>query len=394
MPPTANLARRAALGTVGLVLGGLAAIAELAVMLVLSPLHGAVRSFRPRGERVTQTLVQANRSRLVTFLGFDDSLCVTPDWRRAHSYLSRRIVVSLVGLGIFAMILLGALAAGIMFAQLIVGEPMGGGTDPDRTWYDPLVIGMVGVLLLFVAVWGLIGVAMLERSLAAHYLGPTEEQQLRERVTELAATRAAVVHAINDERRRIERDLHDGVQQRLVALGLLLGRARRATEPDRGAELLRQAHEESQQALRDLRDVTWRVYPTALDEGGLHTALEGVAERSTVPVRLRYGLTRPLDLTTATVAYFVASEAVTNALKHGNPTTIEIDVTSAADAVVVTVRDDGEGGADPAGSGLSGLASRVAAADGLFTVDSPPGGPTVVRASLPTVFVGGLVQVG
>ncbi len=387
MPPTANHLRRAVLGTVGLVLGGLSAIAELAVMLVLSPLHGAFQSLRPRADRLVSVLVRANRSRLVTYLGFDDSLCVTPDWQRAHSYLSRRIAVGLVGLAILCMILLGSLSAGIMFAQLIVGEPLGGGNDPNGTWYDPLVVSMVGLLLLFIAVWGLIGVTMLERSLAAHYLGPSEEQLLRRRVTELATTRAAVVDAINDERRRIERDLHDGVQQRLVALGLLLGRARRATEPDQGAELLRQAHEESQQVLRDLRDVTWRVYPTALDKGGLHTALEGVAERSTVPVRLWYRLSEPLDLPTSTVAYFVASEAVTNALKHGDPTAIEIDVASADDAVVVTVRDDGRGGADAGGSGLSGLASRVAAADGAFSVVSPAGGPTVVEASLPVALV-------
>lgn len=382
MSSTATQLRRAGLGTVGLLLGGLAAVAELVVMLVLVPVHGAVRGCRPRAERVVNTFVRTHRSRLVTYLSFDDSLCVTPEWERACKYVLRRLLIGLVGLGIFCMILLGTIAAVIMFAQLFMGESMGGGNAAD-TWSDVATVSTVSLLLLFVAVWGLIGVATLERSLAVQFLGPSEEALLRERVTELATTRAAVVEAINDERRRIERDLHDGVQQRLVALGLLLGRARRATEPDRGTELLRQAHEESQQALRDLRDVTWRVYPTALDEGGLHTALDGVAERSTVPVRLRYGLTAPLDLPTATVAYFVASEAVTNAVKHGNPTLIEIEVMPVDGTVTVTVRDDGAGGADAAGSGLSGLASRVAAADGVFRVVSPVGGPTVVRASLP-----------
>jgi signal transduction histidine kinase len=145
---------------------------------------------------------------------------------------------------------------------------------------------------------------------------------------------------------------------------------------------LEQAHEESQQALIDLREVTWRVYPTALDKDGLHAALEGVADRASVPVVLRYELTARPDLATETVMYFVASEAVTNALKHGDPTGIVIVVTSEGDEIVVTVRDDGRGGADVTGSGLSGLASRVAAADGVFQVTSPPGGPTVVSARL------------
>ena len=113
--------------------------------------------------------------------------------------------------------------------------------------------------------------------------------------------------------------------------------------------------------------------------------MEGVAERSSVPVSLRYWLAGRLDLATETVAYFVASEAVTNALKHGSPSAVEIEVTAEGDGIAVVVRDDGCGGAEPGGSGLSGLASRVAAADGEFTVDSPGGGPTVVRAWLPTL---------
>ena len=374
---------RAFRGAVGLTLGGLTAFAELLFVFLVTPVH-AVPAARDGVEAIGRRLVGLNRGRLVAYLDFDDLLCVSPGWQRTQSYLLRRMVVGLTGLAILGLIVIGAGSAVIMGWQVVDGRPVGGG-DEGNTWYEiGAIIGM-GFILMFGAVWGLIGVATLERSLADHYLGPTEEEVLRKRVSQLATTRAGVVDAINDERRRIERDLHDGVQQRLVALGLLLGRALRAVDPERGRELLRQAHAESQQALRDLREVTWRVYPTALDAGGLHTALEGVAERSSVPVRLRYGLVDRLDLATETVAYFVASEAVTNALKHGSPSAIEMDVVPERNGIVVTVRDDGRGGADPNGSGLSGLASRVAAADGMFTVDSPVGGPTVVRAWLPVL---------
>lgn len=383
MSSLASHLHRARRGTVGLTLGGLLALAEMVLVVVLTPVH-AIPAARSGIEALGGKLVGLNRRRLVAYLGFDDLLCVPPTWQRTQSYLVRRFIVGLIGASILGLILVGLVSAVIMAWQVVDGRPVGGGEE-GNTWYEIGAIGVMGLILMFGAVWGLIGVTTLERSLADQYLGPTEEELLRRRVSQLATTRAGVVEAINDERRRIERDLHDGVQQRLVALGLLLGRARRATDPDRAGELLRQAHEESQQALRDLREVTWRVYPTALDEGGLHTALEGVAERSSVPVRLRYGLdTRP-DLATETVAYFVASEAVTNALKHGGPSRIEIEVVAEGSGIAVAVRDDGCGGADSAGSGLSGLASRVAAADGLFTVDSPVGGPTVVRAWLPVL---------
>ena len=382
MSSAATHLRRAYRGTVGLTLGGATVLAELVLVVVLTPVH-AIPAARSGIEALGRWLVDLNRRRLVAYLDFDDVLCVPPTWQRTQSYLVRRVVVGMIGGSILGLILIGAGSAVIMGWQVVDGRPIGGGEE-GNSWYEVILIAMMGLILLFGAVWGLIGVTTLERSLADRYLGPTEEELLRRRVSQLATTRAGVVEAINDERRRIERDLHDGVQQRLVALGLLLGRARRATDPTRSEELLRQAHEESQQALRDLRDVTWRVYPTALDEGGLHTALEGVAERASVPVSLRYGLAGRLDLATETVAYFVASEAVTNALKHGLPGRIEIDVVGEGEGIVVAVRDDGCGGADPAGSGLSGLASRVAAADGVFTVDSPVGGPTLVRAWLPS----------
>src|SRR5688500_2811250 len=140
-------------------------------------------------------------------------------------------------------------------------------------------------------------------------LAPSREE-LAQRVEELSRTRDAIVAAVDDERRRIERDLHDGVQQRLVALGMLLGRARR--HPDRADELVARAHDEARTALVELRDVSWRVYPAALDTGGLAAALESVAERAPLPVRIHCDLPVEPAATVRAAAWFVVSEAVTN----------------------------------------------------------------------------------
>ncbi|MEV1175671.1 sensor histidine kinase, partial [Nonomuraea sp. NPDC049784] len=191
--------------------------------------------------------------------------------------------------------------------------------------------------------------------------------------------------AVDDERRRIERDLHDGVQQRGVALAMLLGRARHSPDPERTAELVVQAYTESRQLLDELRSVAWRIYPTALDELGLRAALAGVAERSSVPVTVHHGLAERPVSEVETALYFVAREAITNAVKHAGARDILVVLTEDEWAVSVAISDDGKGGADPSGGGLSGLARRVLALDGEFTVHSPPGGPTKISAMLPKV---------
>jgi signal transduction histidine kinase len=237
-----------------------------------------------------------------------------------------------------------------------------------------------GLLLLYLALAGLTGVAHWERTLLRRLLAPTREEELARQVAALAESRAAVVAAVDDERRRIERDLHDGVQQRLVALGVLIGRARR--HPGR-ADLLEQAHEQAQRALVELREVSWRVYPAALDTAGLAAALESVAERAPLPVDITCALPAEPPAPVRAVAWFVVCEAVTNAAKHSGADRVRVEVARTPAALTVLVTDDGRGGADPAGGGLAGLARRVGAADGALTVTSPAGGPTAVRAELP-----------
>ncbi len=374
--------RRVGVSTVGLLIGGATAFVEFGYVVLTAPLllFPATRSRAFAGARV---LAELERRRIAKYLDSEAS----GDYAgfRALQYLAVRSIVGGLGAGIFLLMLFGTIGGVIMLGQVLSGLPVGG-TDPvgtDSDWYDPVAVLLFGTLLAFLAVQGLVGVASLDRHLAQHFLGPTSQELLRRRLSFVTRSRAEVVDAVNDERRRIERALHDGVQQRLVALGMVLGRARRSSDPDRTDELLRQAHEEAQQALLDLREVAWRVYPVALDSGGLHGALESLAERSSVPVTLTFGPAGQLDTAIETVAYFVVSEAVTNTIKHARADRIEVDVSRTGGVLVVSVRDNGAGGARPAGDGLSGLARRVSAADGRFTVDSPPGGPTTIRAELP-----------
>lgn len=364
----------------GLVVGAVIAAAELP-FVVLSGLSLLCVVAWPRGRRAVlkpvvataRALTETHRRRLRSYVAADTSDAYAD--HRALQYLSLRW-----GLGLLGALVLGAALIGTAYGiSWIFILPL-----TDVRYPGTVVLSSVGGLfLLFLSLQGTFGVAGLEIRLARYYLGPSHQEALERRIEQLAASRAGVIAAVSDERRRIERDLHDGVQQRLVALGMLLGRALRSQDVQRAEQLLRQAHEESGRALTELREVAWRVYPTVLDEAGLRAALETVAERSAIPVRLDYDLAAEPDTALATVAYFVVSEAVTNAVKHSGAGRISVRVAPGEDAVLVRIEDDGPGGADSTGSGLFGLARRVAALDGRFRVDSPAGGPTIITAELP-----------
>ncbi|MFY1674460.1 sensor histidine kinase [Plantactinospora sp. WMMB334] len=376
---------------VGLLAGAVTAAVELTYLLGLGSILLLLRT-RPRPGRSAadgivdsaadgivdriesgaRQLTEVERWRLATFLGSENAADYSG--RRAVRYLALRWAVGMLGGFVLLLFGWGVLSGGVWVAEALHGE------SGPVSLLGQLVLGVVG---LFLVVRGATGVAALDRRLARRFLGPSGREVLERRISELAASRAGVVAAVDAERRRIERDLHDGVQQRLVALGMLVGRARRAGDPAWAAELLRQAHEESGRVLDDLREVAWRVYPTALDNLGLADALARVAEHAGVPVRIDYRLPeRPVGAV-ETAAYFVVSEAVTNAAKHARAGRVDVEVALREDRLVVTVHDDGVGGADPAGGGLSGLARRVAALDGRLRVRSPAGGPTTVVAELP-----------
>jgi len=242
---------------------------------------------------------------------------------------------------------------------------------------------------IVVAPWMARWLAALDVAIMRPMLGETRGEQLSPRVTALEHTRAGVIDAADAERRRIERDLHDGAQQRLTSLALNLGMARSALAPDAPPETRRaieEAHDEAKQALAELRGFVRGLHPAVLDERGLDAALSGIVARSPVPTSLHVLLAQRPPRTLEAVAYFVVSEALTNVAKHSGATSAAVRVSSDARRLVVEVSDNGQGGAATgAGSGLTGLTNRVASVDGTLTVTSPVGGPTVLRAEMPCV---------
>ena len=207
---------------------------------------------------------------------------------------------------------------------------------------------------------------------------------------QLAASRARIVEAADAARRRIERDLHDGAQQRLVSLALSLRLLESSLEPDSAAaHELAAARAELDEALEELRELARGIHPGILTDRGLEAALAALAGRSTVPVELDLDSCEKLPLSVQTTAYFVVAEALTNASKHANSDRIEVRVAGGHAHTVVEVRDDGAGGVDSArGSGLSGLADRVSALGGTLEIESPVGVGTTIRARIPVTPLG------
>jgi signal transduction histidine kinase len=257
-----------------------------------------------------------------------------------------------------------------------------------------VVTGICGaVLAILFPVWpGLARqVTQTDERLTRTLLGPGRREELTLRVESLARSRADLVDAADAERRRIERDLHDGAQQRLVSLAMNLGMARERldgeSEPVRLA--LASAHDEAVLALTELRQFIRGLHPAVLSDRGLVAALSGLAARAPLPVKLQVDVPRPASAAVEAVAYFIVSEALTNMAKHAQASRAEVAVTRTGATLRIAVTDDGRGGAafgrsdGVDGTGLRGLAQRAAAVDGTLKIDSPPGGPTVITAELP-----------
>ncbi|MEU5155225.1 histidine kinase [Glycomyces sp. NPDC021274] len=243
-----------------------------------------------------------------------------------------------------------------------------------------------GIVVTFAAPWITRGLAALDGLLARVLLGTSRAEALETRVSDLAASRDSTVDAADAERRRIERDLHDGAQQRLTSLAMNLGIARATLDdlPEEGARAIAQAHEEAKQVLTDLRDLVRGLHPAVLEDRGLDAALSAVAARSPIPVRLRVDMDRRVARDVEAVAYFVVSEALTNVARHSEAEHAAVEVSLEDDALRLRIADDGRGGADAqGGTGLQGLSDRVRSVDGRFRITSPLGGPTVIEAELP-----------
>ncbi|MFJ4699837.1 sensor histidine kinase [Streptomyces sp. NPDC088768] len=239
-----------------------------------------------------------------------------------------------------------------------------------------------GLLLVVVLAWPTLLLAAAEARLARAMLAP----RAGDRVIELTRSRVRLADAFEAERRRIERDLHDGAQQQLVALTMTLGLARMELGGDEvpGGALVERARGEARRALEQLRELVRGIHPQVLTDHGLRAAVEEVARRGPLPVRVNIALPHRLPARVESTAYFTITEALTNAVRHSGGTEAVVSARLRGGRLVLRVRDDGLGGADPAaGSGLLGLAERLAVLDGRLEVSSPKGGPTEVRAEVP-----------
>jgi signal transduction histidine kinase len=335
------------------------------------------------------TVVQRHRYRAL--LGVDvPRLTPTPErwWpRRALRWLSSAQTWRQVGYHL----LLGPLLAAMELLVLAAWAAAVAGVTVFGYAYalpvdQALFCTVGGVVLLCSAPWLAGATARTEARLAPALLGPSRNERLRQRVEHLAESRTDLIEAVDSERRRIERDLHDGTQQRLVSLAVNLGLARATLTdlPDDARTAIDEAHREAKEAIAELNALVRGLHPAVLEDRGLDAALSGLAARVPLPVGLRVDIGERAAPVVESVAYFVVSEALTNVTKHARATRAEVTVERIGKVLRVNVTDDGSGGADASpGSGLNGLAKRVGSVDGTFRVSSPAGGPTTLTAELP-----------
>ncbi|WP_318211543.1 sensor histidine kinase [Streptomyces sp. SJL17-1] len=310
--------------------------------------------------------------------------------RRAWRELGFTAVMTLWGLGAGGLVMM-VLAAGLLLALL----PFIGPFLPDGSSLLGLDVGsmpgavaggVVGLALLSAGLWLGGPLARTESAVVARMLGANRVDHLVRRMMDLEDSRSRMVDAAELERQRIERDLHDGAQQRLLSVAMSLGRAksRFARDPDSAQALVIAAHEEAKAAMQELRDVTRGLHPAILTEQGIEPALITIAARCPIRVDLSVQLPQRPSPRAEAVAYYVVSELLTNIAKHAAADRAAVAVLRDENLLRLTVTDDGIGGADPArGSGISGLRDRVRAVDGHLTLSSPVGGPTVVDVTLP-----------
>ena len=241
---------------------------------------------------------------------------------------------------------------------------------------------LVGLVALAVAPTVTQGVTRIQVAAAKALLGQGSGAE----ITRLEQSRSAAVDSAEAERRRIERDLHDGAQQRLVARAAGLGAAREKldTDPEGAGVLVAEAHEEAKSALKEIRDLVRGIHPVILEDRGLDAALSAVVARSPVPVSLDVSVAERPPAAVESTAYFVVNEALTNVARHAQATRAHVAIARTGNRLVVEIRDDGVGGADASrGTGLQGLRDRVTGAGGTMHVISPDGGPTTILVELP-----------
>jgi signal transduction histidine kinase len=303
-------------------------------------------------------------------------------WLASHALVGT--IVGALAVGVPSAVLQNALAPFIWWA-VPGGVSTSFGFMVD-SWAMAAVAPVIAVALLLLSRWMVPALAAWDARWSSVLLAPAKAT-LVQRVAELAATRAAALEAHGAELRRIERDLHDGTQNRLVAVVMMLGIMQRSLErgPDTVVPLILKAQDAATDALADLRDVVRSIHPPVLADRGLNGAVDALAARCPIPCTVTVESARRLPAAVESAAYFVVAEALTNVAKHSGATQVMVRIAMSGDVLTVEVTDDGHGGADEdGGTGLSGIRRRIAAFDGETSVISPIGGPTVLRAVVPT----------
>ncbi len=381
--------------TIGVLIGAAAAGAVLSPILIGVLL---LTAFPLLGVLIGR--VERWRARLVLIDGISSPHATMPSAlkRREKLKFRRREQASLRALG-YGFVLgvfiwpLSALIAGISATVLGITLAAPIIANSEQMGMGPWTLDTAGEGLIFLVAFGppffvvssyLVGVvAGAEASLAKAMLGPRQEE-LQRNVAELRRSRLDLVDAFETERVRIERHLHDGVQQRLVGLTMTLGLAELDLPEGEGRRLVVKAHSEAEAALADLREAVRGIHPRVLVDHGLEAAVREVADRSPLPVTVQLALPSRLPPPIEAAAYFVVSEALANVAKHAQASSCGVTGRVERDQLIVTVTDDGIGGAKVgAGTGLTGLVTRLDALGGTLVVDSPPGGPTRLRMECP-----------
>jgi signal transduction histidine kinase len=312
-------------------------------------------------------------------------------WMQAIDLSTWRAIANLAIatiLGWVVVALAGLLASGVVLAFApLFGDASAvrlarTGIDVPLSWAVP-----VGILAVLVSAAGLVGLGILHGIIARAVMVPSREAQLAAAARASSLQHAGAVRAADVERTRIERDLHDGVQPRLVSVGMTLGLAQQKidADPEAAKALISEAHTSTKAAITELRQLARGIHTSVLDDRGLDAALSALVARSVVPVQTDVRLDGRCSRDTEAAAYFVIAEALTNAAKHSRATEVRVVVRLREPGVLwARVEDNGVGGAQVVpGGGLDGIVNRVLAAGGEARIDSPAGGPTSVEVSIP-----------
>ncbi|WP_326556707.1 sensor histidine kinase [Micromonospora sp. NBC_01796] len=374
-------------------LASIGVLVALAVATVLIPVGIGLPLLRPAA-RLARTLVGYEHRRATRYLHQEEDEEEAEPGPLDPRRLGWLGLHPIAGIPFAAgVLLLWLVAAGVVVVPALWWGVPGGRpltfVVPITTWSHALLVPpLLTAGALAVLRWGVPVLALAQARLNRALLAPGPGQSLARRVAELSESRAGALDAHAAELRRIERDLHDGTQARLVAIAIQLGvaQSRRAADPALADQLVGRARSGVEDALTELRAVVRGIYPPILADRGLSGAVHALAAACPVPLTLRIAPLGRLPAAVESAAYFVIAEALTNVARHSGASGAELHLEHPGDRLVVRLAEDGVGGADERrGTGLAGIRQRVAALDGRTELSSPPGGPTVLRVELPCV---------